>query len=75
MREVIKKIPSQEFLITFEYETIKGYRREQQRTLTTYDEESAKAIFNKWIKKCRTMLNAKILSIDGFQNKGQTSNE
>lgn len=75
MREVVKKIPSKDFLITFEYETIKGHRRVQQRILTTYDRESAKNIFDKWSKESRTMLNAKILSIDEFQNKGQASNE
>lgn len=65
--EAIKKIrPSitvKTYLITFEYETKKGYRREQQRLLTTTDKEEPKEIFKNWAKSCRTIFNAKILSI------------
>lgn len=63
----IKRIPVniviKKFLITFEYETIKGHRREQQRTIRQLSKDAAKEEFNKWSKSIRTMVNVKILSI------------
>lgn len=67
MRIDIKKIRTsvivKTYLITFEYETKKGYRREQQRLLTTTEKEDPKEIFKIWADNCRTIFNAKILSI------------
>lgn len=49
----IKRIPTKlqikEFLITFEYETRKGYRREQQRKVKHFTKEAAKEILNNWL--------------------------
>lgn len=65
--ENIKKIPVQvvvnEYLITFEYTTIKGYSREQQRIIRHFNKELAIKAFKMWASKSRTMLNAKILGI------------
>ncbi|MDU1994752.1 hypothetical protein ABHA39_12490 [Clostridium paraputrificum] len=67
MRIDIKKIRTsiivKTYLITFEYETRKGYRREQQRLLTVSSIEDPEEIFNNWAKNCRTISNAKILGI------------
>lgn len=67
MSEYIKRIPVQvvvnEYLITFEYQTVKGYNREQQRVIRHFNKELAIKCFKEWSSKSRTMLNAKILSI------------
>ncbi|HII4488909.1 hypothetical protein [Clostridium perfringens] len=63
------KIPISEFLITFSYETRKGYYREQQRTLKHFTEEEAIFCFKVWAKNQRTMFNVKILSIVENENK------
>lgn len=51
------------FIITFEYETKKGYRREQQRTIKGFEGENIKFLFKEWSKNQRTMFNVEILSI------------
>lgn len=65
--DYIKRIPVQvvvnEYLITFEYTTIKGYSREQQRIIRHFSKDLAIKAFKQWSDKSRTMLNAKILSI------------
>lgn len=67
MRIDIKKIRTsiivKTYLVTFEYETRKGYRREQRRLLTVSSLEDPGEIFNNWAKNCRTISNAKILGI------------
>lgn len=63
----IKKIKSfisiKTFLVTFGYETRKGYYREQQRLIGVLDKEDPKEQFETWVSNCRTIFNAKILSI------------
>ncbi|MBS6041983.1 hypothetical protein ACSXAS_15565 (plasmid) [Clostridium perfringens] len=70
---LIKRIPIKiifsKFIITFSYETKKGYYREQQRTLKHYSVDAAIAYFKFWAKKQRTMFNVKILSIVETENK------
>lgn len=67
MRIDIKKIRTsiiaKTYLVTFEYVTRKGYRREQQRLLTVSSIEDPEETFNNWAKNCRTISNAKILGI------------
>ena len=68
MHEYIKKIkneiPVSEFIVTFMYETKKGYYREQQRRVYAFNTGQARAIFADWIKTVRTMFNGKILNIE-----------
>ncbi|KJZ95390.1 MULTISPECIES: hypothetical protein [unclassified Clostridium] len=77
--EEIKRIPNifqvHNYLITFSYETFKGYYREQQREINTTDKESAKVIFNRWLntaERKRTMTNVKILGIVENKEKSKT---
>lgn len=74
--EGIKRIPNTVviscFIITFSYETKKGYYREQQREIYSTDEAIAKWNFNVWVNKQRTMFNAKILSIVENTKKSKT---
>lgn len=58
-----------QYIITFEYETKKGYKREQQRFIYEVDKSRAKATFIKWTKEIRTMFNVKILNIVETENK------
>lgn len=70
---LIKRIPIKilvsDFIITFSYETRKGYYREQQRTLKHFTEEEAIFCFKVWAKNQRTMFNVKILSIVETEDK------
>lgn len=72
-KKLVKRIPIKisisEFLITFSYETKKGYYREQQRTLRHYSTEDAIFLFNVWEKDQRTMFNVKILSVVETEDK------
>ncbi|MDY4605388.1 hypothetical protein [Clostridium tertium] len=63
IKKIITKIDVKTFLVTFSYETRKGYYREQQRLLSVIDKDDPKEEFKNWSNKCRTILNAKILSI------------
>lgn len=74
----IKRIPTKleikEFLITFEYETRKGYRREQQRKVKHFTKEAAKDILNDWLntaERKRSMANVEILGIDEIKENKQ----
>lgn len=71
--KLIKRIPIKilisDFIITFSYETRKGYYREQQRTLKHFTEEEAIFCFKVWAKNQRTMFNVKILSIVETEDK------
>ena len=71
--KLIKRIPIKilisDFIITFIYETRKGYYREQQRSLKHYSEEEAIFLFKAWAKEQRTMFNVKILGIVETENK------
>lgn len=70
---LIKRIPIKilvsDFIITFSYETKKGYYREQQRRLKHYSAEDAIFLFKAWAKEQRTMFNVKILSIVETEDK------
>ncbi|WP_415283743.1 hypothetical protein [Clostridium perfringens] len=72
-KKLIKRIPIKilisDFIITFSYETKKGYYREQQRTLKHFTEEEAIFCFKVWAKNQRTMFNVKILSIVETEDK------
>ena len=65
-KKLVKRIPIKisisEFLITFSYETRKGYYREQQRTLKHL-------LFKHRENNQRTMFNVKILGIVETENK------
>ncbi|HAT4290170.1 TPA: hypothetical protein I9061_002712 [Clostridium perfringens] len=71
--KLIKRIPIKilisDFIITFSYETRKGYYREQQRTLKHFTEEEAIFCFKVWAKNQRTMFNVKILGIVETEDK------
>lgn len=71
--DLVKRIPIKisisEFLITFSYETRKGYYREQQRRLKHYSAEDAIFLFKAWAKEQRTMFNVKILGIVETEDK------
>ncbi|MGV1105827.1 hypothetical protein ACQR28_09225 [Clostridium perfringens] len=69
MKRIPIKISISEFLITFSYETRKGYYREQQRTLKHYSVGAAIAYFRNWANNQRTMFNVKILGIVETENK------
>lgn len=63
IKKIITRINVKTYLITFAYETRKGYYREQQRLISVLDKEEPKEQFNTWASNCRTIFNAKILSI------------
>ncbi|MDU1279183.1 MAG: hypothetical protein E6342_00525 [Clostridium sp.] len=63
IKKIITKINIKTFLVTFSYETRKGYYREQQRLIGVLDKEDPKKQFETWVSNCRTIFNAKILSI------------
>lgn len=74
----VKRIPTKleikEYLITFEYETRKGYRREQQRKVKHFTKEAAKDILNDWLntaERKRSMANVEILGIDEIKENKQ----
>ncbi|MBU3173318.1 hypothetical protein [Clostridium estertheticum] len=73
--EEVKRIPINlvvsEFLLTFEYETRKGHRREQQRHIKHLNKEEAKKAFGEWYKGIRTMSNVKILDITELKDRTQ----
>ncbi|HFD0308712.1 TPA: hypothetical protein ACF0ZV_002420 [Clostridium perfringens] len=72
-KKLVKRIPIKilvsDFIITFSYETKKGYYREQQRSLKHFTEEEAIFCFKVWAKDQRTMFNVKILSIVETEDK------
>ncbi|MEG1256639.1 hypothetical protein [Clostridium sp.] len=67
MKVDIKKIKTSitilTYLVTFEYETAKGYRREQQRLVSVMERNDPKEVFESWVNKIRTIFNAEILGI------------
>lgn len=74
VKRIPTKLESKEFLITFEYETRKGYRREQQRKVKHFTKEAAKDILNNWLntaERKRTMSNVEILGIDEIKENKQ----
>ncbi|MDY3001075.1 MAG: hypothetical protein SOR73_05335 [Romboutsia timonensis] len=63
IKRIKNKIIINSYRITFEYETRKGYRREQQRIICDLNKENARSNFKEWARDIRTMFNVKILSI------------
>ena len=63
IKKIITRITVKTYLITFAYETRKCYYREQQRLISILDKEDPKEQFKTWASNCRTIFNAKILSI------------
>lgn len=63
IKKIKTRINVKTYLITFGYETRKGYYREQQRLISLQDKEDPKDSFKTWASNCRTIFNAKILSI------------
>ena len=64
IKKIKREIKINTYLVTFTYETYKGYYREQQRLIKGFNKEDVKEFFLKWAKDIRTMTNAKILGID-----------
>lgn len=63
IKKIKTKINVKTYLVIFGYETRKGYYREQQRLISVLDKEDPKEQFKIWANDCRTIFNAKILSI------------
>ena len=63
IKKITTRIYIKTYLVTFTYETRKGYYREQQRLISVLDKEDPKENFRTWADNCRTIFNAKILSI------------
>lgn len=65
--EQIKRIPIKldisEFEVTFSYETMRGYHREQTRFIKGLDKEDGIKRFESWGRTQRTMFNVKILGV------------
>ncbi|OOM17174.1 hypothetical protein CLSAB_18940 [Clostridium saccharobutylicum] len=73
--EELKRIPVKleikEFIIKFEYETKKGHRRSDERSIRHLTIEDAKSNFKEWTNKSRTIFNAKILDIVEKENSSE----
>ena len=72
---IIKRIPVhvtiKEFIIFFEYCTVKGYRRENRVRVKNFTKEEARKAFTEWADKQRTMCNATILHIEELTENEQ----
>lgn len=64
VKRIPRKLRFYKFLITFSYETIKGYYREQERTIYCESRTECVEKFKEWSKKQRTMINVQILVIE-----------
>ncbi|CAI3661592.1 MULTISPECIES: hypothetical protein [Clostridium] len=74
VKTIPTKLEIKEFIITFEYQTRKGDRREQQRKIKHFTKEDAKEILNNWLntaERNRSMANVKILGIDEIKENKQ----
>ena len=69
LKRIRNKLIINSYRITFEYETKKGYRREQQRLINDLNKDSAKENFKCWADNIRTMFNVKILGIVELNEK------
>lgn len=72
IKKITTRINVKTYLITFGYETRKGYYREQQRLISLIDKEDPKEKFKAWVSNCRTIFNAKILSIVEMKDLNRT---
>lgn len=64
----LKRIPVhvtiKEFIIYFEYLTVKGYHRETKMRIKNFTKDEASKAFKEWADKQRTMCNVSILHIE-----------
>lgn len=63
LKRIQTKLCIRKYIITFAYETKKGYYRESQTMLKELSEIEAKSSFYNWANAVRTMFKVKILSI------------
>lgn len=64
IKKVKRKFIINTYLVTFGYETYKGYYREQQRLIKGINKDDVKEFIKTWFDDTRSMVNAKILAID-----------
>lgn len=63
IKKIRNSISIKTFLITFSYETRKGYYREQQRLVSVIEDNDPEDTFREWADRCRTMFKVEILGI------------
>lgn len=71
IKKIKRMININTYLVTFEYDTVKGYRREQQRLIKGFYKDDVKESFKEWSSNIRTMANVKILAIDELKDYTQ----
>lgn len=71
IKKIKRMININTYLVTFEYDTVKGYRREQQRLIKGFCKDDVKESFKEWSNNIRTMANVKILAIDELKEYTQ----
>lgn len=71
IKKIKRMININTYLVTFEYDTIKGYRREQQRLIKGFEADDVKESFKEWANNIRTMAKVKILAIDELKEYTQ----
>lgn len=64
IKKINRKIEINTYIVTFSYETYKGYYREQQRIIKGFSKEEVKEFLKDWVNNIRTMSNVKILGIE-----------
>lgn len=64
IKKIKRRINIDTYLITFSYNSYKGYYREQQRLVKGFNKEEVRSFFIEWAKNVRTMSNVEILGID-----------
>ncbi|WP_046057722.1 MULTISPECIES: hypothetical protein [unclassified Clostridium] len=74
--ETIKRIPNKiqinSYVISFSYNTVKGWHREQQRQMFAISRDEVESTFRDWCWRQRTMTNVKILGIAEEKGKSKT---
>ena len=68
VKKIIRKITVKAYLISFGYETRKGYYKDQQRLIKGLDKEDVANILYDWAREQRTMSNVQILGIEELEN-------
>ena len=71
IKKIKRKININTYLVTFAYNTYKGYYREQQRLIKGFNKDDVKKFFKEWSNNIRTMTNAEILGIDELEEYTQ----
>lgn len=64
IKKINRKLRVNTYIVTFSYETYKGYYREQQRIIKGFSKEEVKEFLKDWVNSTRTMSNVKILGIE-----------